>query len=123
MLYSNHSHEKWYSRYTYGKYSTYPFDCFAEDDKWDDIVPSTWIACSWLPDGCYIQADADGALYEAADCLIDEHGNVYGFDYDNDAVYPLGGTAYTSEGAFAAYDEDDAEYFPVTDVKDLPMPL
>ena len=86
-------------------------------------MPSTWIACSWLPDGCYIKDDTNGALYEATDCLIDEHGNVYGFDYDNDAVYPLGGTAYTPEGAFAAYDEDDAEYFPVTDVKDLPMPL
>ena len=40
-----------------------------------------------------------------------------------DPLPALGGTAYTSEGAFAAYDEDDAEYFPVTNVKDLPMPL
>lgn len=83
-------------------------------------VHATWTACSWLPDDCYIKDDTNGALYDAADCLIDANGNVYGFDYDNDAVYPLRGTAYTPEGTFAPYDEDDAEYFPVADVKDLP---
>lgn len=120
ILYSNHSHEKWYSRYSYGGFSAYPFDSYTWEDDPCSVTPSEWVSVSWLPDDCYLKDDISGHLYESADHLIDEIGNVYGYDYTNDAIYPLGCTAYTADGVFAQYDEDDADFLPVLTSRDLP---
>lgn len=85
------------SRY---EYVEEPSDAFFLNDK-DDLMN--------VEDG-YVVA-SNGLIVDGYDCCIDKLGNVYEYDYFEDRLYPIDGTAYSAQGVVLRYDENKAECF------------
>lgn len=107
ILYSNMSYLKPSKRFR----DLGDWNCWAD---WDDLdagyqYPGDLKSLMWLRDGDYLK-DQNGALFEGTDFLIDDHGNVYEYDYELDGASEVKGlTAYTASGTPVRYDFDEAE--------------
>lgn len=110
MLYSNGSYLKPSKRFR----DLGDWNCWADWDDWNDLdsgyqYPADLKSLMWLREGDYLK-DQNGALFEGIDFLIDDHGNVYEYDYELDAAAKTKGlTAYTAAGTPVHYDFDEAE--------------
>ncbi len=131
VLYSNHSYESWYSYYRYNSkhyYGDFDSNGFYSSSIYPATTATTttapketplastmgdFVSVMFLdPERHYVRTNA-GELIEPYDYLIDDSNHLYVYDYEYDGVYPVEGTAYTTEGFPVQYDEDAAELFPL----------
>lgn len=126
MLYSNESYMKLYSYYRSSYYS-----CYADEDDWatswnytgkltgktetkdkptnEPVVEDDARMLMWLDDQDIVHCP-DGQPMEGTDFLLDEHEDVWWYDWQADmaSAFP-GAYATTPEGLPIRYNEDDAE--------------
>ena len=114
VLYSNGSYLKPSMRYRtldswncYGEWGK-GWDAF-DKDPWECGYEDEFEPLLWLDESDYLKGP-DGKLIEGLDYLIDADGNVYEYEYGEDAAFRVEGmTAFNKEGTPLRFDFDQAE--------------